>query len=147
MDCDQKGILFINNMKYAASLHFLLHCKGTSVKEKFLKNLRIRTCNENFKKTTILIDEKKEKLSKNSLTMMYPDWKCNEDDQESDYNESDEVQDLPYTSSDDKIYEENYLNTNMDGESLQKERFQICTSIHNFSGNTEKNMPRRRLYR
>ena len=26
----------------------------------------------------------------------------------------------------------------MDGESLQKERFQICTSIHNFCGNTEK---------
>ena len=72
---------------------------------------------------------------------MYPDWKCNEDDQESDYNESDEVPDLPYTSSDDKIYEENYLNTNMDGESLQKERFQICTSIHNFSGNTEKTCP------
>ena len=86
-------------MKYAASLHFLLHCKGTSVKEKFLKNLRIRTCNENFKKTTILIDEKKEKLSKNSLTMMYPDWKRNEDDQESDYNESDKVPDL-YVSSD-----------------------------------------------
>ena len=58
MDCDQKGILFINNMKYAASLHCLPHCKGTSVKEKFLKNVRIRTCNENFKKTTILNDEK-----------------------------------------------------------------------------------------
>ena len=30
---------------------------------------------------------------------MYPDWKRNEDDQESDYNESDKVPDL-YVSSD-----------------------------------------------
>ena len=59
-NCDKKRSL-INNMKYAASLHCLLNCKGTSVKEKFLKNMSIRTCKDNFKRTTILIDEKKEK--------------------------------------------------------------------------------------
>ena len=68
---------------------------------------------------------------------MYPEWKHNENDQESDYNGLDDEyvssENSPYTSSDDEIYEDRYETTNMIGESLQKERFQICTSIHNFS--------------
>ena len=66
--------------------------------------------------------------------MMYPDWKRNEDDQESDYNELDEEfvssENSPYTSSDDEIYEDRYENTNMIGESLQKESVQaFITSV------------------
>ena len=67
--------------------------------------------------------------------MMYPEWKHNENDLESDYYELDDDHESShsssYTSSDDEIYEDR-------NENLQSERFQICTNIHNFSENTKK---------
>ena len=58
-DCDQQETFFINNMRYSASLHCLIHCKSNAVKEEFLKDIAVRTCRKDFKNTTILVNEGK----------------------------------------------------------------------------------------